>query len=162
MSLGPFSIEQLQQVSDASGARPIVLRADYFSTLPLQEQMRLLTQRGVILLWRWEPMIGHFILMHLRSTPSGRTSFELFDPQANDSTWDTFVGDDADPNNLNGGNWMAALMRELDAHGIPITYNCNPPQRVDTDTCGLWCIIRSMMPSLTPSQFARQHHEPGL
>jgi len=116
-----------------------------------------------IVLWRSTPDFGHFILLHFRTTPSGKVVFELFDPvgiEVNEetaarggSTWRWYL----DSHELNGEGLRPFLTALHDA-GVQLSYNGpqQGPQPRSANSCGLWCIVRAWVPEPSPSEFRRQ------
>ena len=115
--------------------------------------------RPVVLLWRETPTFGHFVLFHWRTLPAGRKEIEFFDPLGvssdgkSDATWEGYMDD---PRGLNGGG-LRPYLQQLDRDGVALSYNqpSNGPQNRKADSCGLWCLLRAAVPSLSPTEFAK-------
>tara|TARA_R110000868_G_scaffold84595_3_gene238447 strand:- start:477 stop:959 length:483 start_codon:yes stop_codon:yes gene_type:complete len=154
--LGPYSVTQLRhfarEFSPTAENGTVVLSAK--DNLP-EAAEALAGGHPVILLWRETPDFGHFILLHVRH-PRGRPDVELFDPLGSttaDRAWDSYMDD---PTELNGGG-LRPYLRELDRGNIDLSYNqpSTAPQEENTNSCGLWCLLRAGFGKMSPSEFGR-------
>ncbi len=161
--LGPYSLPQLDEICDhireaiPHFTPPLIVRALEAASSPAAWEA-VCNGRSVILLWRETPSWGHFITLVPRTLPSGRVSLELFDPLGG--------GDDAreasrylggDNPALNGENrWIAQLFDRWTSCGGEASYNTAGPQSSSENSCGAWCILRTLNPQLSPSAFTRQ------
>lgn len=115
----------------------------------------LLQGRPTVLLWRETPTFGHFILLHVRN-PRGKVDVELFDPFGTNSREESWKHYMDDPTGLNDGG-LRPLLQELMDIGCSLSYNppSAGPQKPDTFSCGLWCLLRAAFPTPSPTEFFR-------
>lgn len=158
--LGPYEISTMRQMAALwpptahLGLSVAAAGTPSGSNLP-QAFEAVMEGKPVILLIRESPSFGHFILLHGRLTSSGR-EVELFDPlgtSGQQSSWEMYLDD---PQHLNGGG-LRPYLQALAEAGVPLSYNRprNAPQEETANSCGLWCILRAALPSLSPSEFAK-------
>ena len=154
--LGPYSVTQLRDISSLYEPTKENGTVVYSAIDAPAQATREALEKGIpiVLLWRDTPSFGHFILLHIRGTER-RPDVELFDPLGTTSEDDSWASYMDDPNGLNGGG-LRPLLQEMDATGYTVSFNHphNAPQEDNTNSCGLWCLLRSAFPNHSPSRFA--------
>jgi len=155
--LGPYTVPQLQRISDAWG--PTASKGTrVVSAQGLAARLAAGDLSGddpLVLLWRDTPTFGHFILLHWRSV-RGKPVLELFDPlgvQVGGGSWESYM---TDPQALNGSGLDSVFAGVMD-NGYEVTYTplSAAPQAPETFSCGLWCLLRAANPGPSPTDFRR-------
>lgn len=137
--LGPYSIEEIQTLADE--LVPGCMVGD-----PSKEIFENSLTRPSIILWRSSPRFGHFICLHPREG-----GVEVFDPMG------TGTQDDMWRSYMTGGEFnspgLRGFLQQLMDAGVKVSYNNKGPQAPETNSCGLYCLLRAMAPELPPSKF---------
>jgi hypothetical protein len=146
--LGPYDINTLRRIARRVGVKVKVHAAN---NPEVTRAVREAIEGGTpcIVLWRWEPTFGHFILVMRRGE-----KVELFDPLG-DNLSEYF--NSCSMNEPAGGNrdWLQKALQDADKKGIEVTYNPIGPQPEGVNSCGLWCLARAMVPKPSPENFAK-------
>lgn len=143
--LGPYTISELRAIADK-------FKANILVGSPSPENLVQCLQRPCILLWLETKAFGHFILLHPREV-DGKTEVEVFDPLGTSKSelWESFMDD---TNRVNGGG-LRGFLQDLYLSGVPLSYNSMGPQSLAEQSCGLWCLLRALAPSMSPSKFTK-------
>jgi len=148
---GPYSVPQLRELAQLSGINATVQRADNRTT---EHFAAMLDGKPLIILWRDTPDFGHFIVLLRRWSPYG-DNVEVFDPVGFGKCGEPLSTYLNDPKGLNGGGLCRELARLDSVPGMHIAYNpgVGPQGHANTNSCGLWCLVRAAVPFISPEQF---------
>ena len=147
--LGPFSIEQGRELVSLFELPIDIHTAVHLSETQSSMKHRLGLGRSQIILFKQTPVYGHFIALVPRPK-----SVEVFDPAASPGGPEGFLRNKSELNGAPG--WLASFLTELRDEGAKLSYNVRGPQSPTTETCLLYCVLRSIFADLAPSDFEKK------
>jgi len=158
---GPYTCQQLREIAQQIHEfhppyqQPDVIRACDGPGEITKIIENLHNGRPCIVLWRQTPEYGHFIALLRRGA-----CLELFDPLGGESHGglQKYLQPPMGPfsRSLNGGDWIRRIFEHWADSGGRCEYNSAGPQHHRAESCGLWCLTRTVHKHLQPAVFARK------
>jgi len=168
---GPFTVRQLRAVQqELAGVIPHMEQTEV-TNIPADDKglglvdnlaRSLASGNTLVCLWDTGKEIGHYIALVNRPSgePDQARTIEVFDPEAADEQAGAFppleyVTARNYGNNANIREVIRKAVEAMDSAGVPTGLSYAPwgPQPPSTNSCGLWCLVRSALREMPPEEF---------